>query len=230
MINREKLIRNWYDNQYNLVNVSASQRSMVFKYMHSEMEATYSKASKGSTKAMHILEVGATDETHANFIEDDWQNYVAVDTRVSRKSEKLLANGRLQIEHGDVHNLPYQDGLFQRTIATCVLHHLEKPEIALSEMSRVTTRGGYITIFLPHDPGMMYRLTRVITSARRARKAGLSKELQLIHALEHKNHFLSLKVIIENVFQEHKMYKFSFNYLPKSYNFGLYTIYQIKKC
>ena len=55
---------------------------------------------------------------------------------------------------GDVRFLPLKDGVAQTVLFTEVLEHLSKPEQALSEIWRVMTPGGYLSLSVPFVFGM----------------------------------------------------------------------------
>lgn len=50
---------------------------------------------------------------------------------------------------GDAHQLPFRDGAFPATLCSDVLEHLARPEVALSELARVTAPGGLVFIAVP---------------------------------------------------------------------------------
>ncbi|WP_262030636.1 class I SAM-dependent methyltransferase [Microvirga sp. Mcv34] len=54
------------------------------------------------------------------------------------------ADPRIAIAQGDVCALPFEDGVFDRTLALLVLHFVPESEQALREMSRVTKAGGTV--------------------------------------------------------------------------------------
>lgn len=49
--------------------------------------------------------------------------------------------------HGDIGKMPFDDNVFDMTLAHVVFCHLAEPEKALDEMIRVTKRGGCIAVF-----------------------------------------------------------------------------------
>ncbi len=51
--------------------------------------------------------------------------------------------GQVTVEQGDVHNLRYADGSCDLVIAIGVLPWVPQPELAVTEVARVTKRGGY---------------------------------------------------------------------------------------
>jgi|SRR3989344_731336 len=57
---------------------------------------------------------------------------------------------KLNINKGDIYNLPYNDASFDLVICTEVLEHLEHPEKAVKELARVAKK--YIVISVPNEP------------------------------------------------------------------------------
>jgi SAM-dependent methyltransferase len=97
--------------------------------------------------------------------------------------------------------LPFEDAAFDRLIACHVLEHLYKPHEALREWNRVVRPGGIISIVLPCDPGLMYRLGRFFGPPRRhAKRCGYDPEY--IDALEHVNPIHNLIALIRYYFVE----------------------------
>ena len=101
--------------------------------------------------------------------------------------------------------------------------------MAATELLRVTKPGGVITILLPCDPGLLYRFLRRITSVRKATKINLNQKLKLVHAIENKNHFLSLVEILKYVFAEQHI---DLSFYPnrfRSYDLNAFAIMEITK-
>lgn len=174
-----------------------------------------------------ILEVGGGKAQHSNFVLENYSEYHSLDLR--NFNTNLNNNEKIKFIQGDVHNIPAPNNFYDRVVSTCLLLHLDYPEIALQEMARVVKPDGWISAFVPHDPGALFRFTRSITNYIPTRRLKLHSELRLIRALDHRNHFLSIKTILEEIFQNHKIIKRSFGLVPSSFNFGLYTIYHIQK-
>ena len=164
--------------------------------MHEAMERDYHKQSFPK-----VLEVGANRGEHVPFVRHPFDEYVLTDLHPPTVSAELLADSRLQAESADVTALPYPDAAFDRVIATCLLHHVSDPLAAALQMRRVTRPGGVVTILVPTDPGLAYRVGRALTSGNRARRAGLASQLKLVSALDHTNHFRSIRTQIQHAFR-----------------------------
>ena len=59
--------------------------------------------------------------------------------------------------NADLEALPFGDGVFDACHCAMALHHVERPEAAVAEMSRVVRPGGRImlTAFCPHEQAWM---------------------------------------------------------------------------
>jgi len=215
-------LNEWYESDYSQINASANPKSLAFKYMHKSMEQDFR-----SNLGFEILEIGANIGEHLNFVSQDFESYTLTDIRQTNFLN--WPNPKVKFLVADVEALPFEDGSFDRVISTCVFHHLNDPTKGLEEMRRVVRVGGCITILLPNDPGFMYRILRGITTLRTAKRKGLLDEVQLVHALEHRNHYLSLITLIKWVFASDKV-KLRFRpFGIPSYNLNGLTVINIHR-
>lgn len=193
--------------------------STAHAVLHRLLEAGVEGSPEGS-----LLEVGANRGEHLRFVRHPWAEYVMLDLTAPGVVE--WPRGARFVE-GDAHRLPFPDGRFDRTIMTCVLHHLEDPEVALEELRRVTVPGGRISLLLPTDPGLAYRVVRRLTSVRRAGRAGTAAEDRLSHARQHRNHYASLATLVRHVFRDDDC---AFRHFPAripSWNLNLVSVIQV---
>lgn len=130
---------------------------------------------------------------------------------------------------GDAHGLPFPDAHFDRTVMTCVLHHLTDPERAMVELRRVTRPGGRISVLLPTDPGIAYRAVRALTSGRRSRQSGVARQQQLSHARDHRNHFASLKIMLQSVFADDHVRVRYFPFPVPTWNLNLLAVVSVRR-
>lgn len=139
-----------------------------------------------------------------------------------------LPNGA-QFVVGDAHALPFLDSSFDRTVITCVLHHVEDPERVLEELRRVTRPSGRVSILLPTDRGLPYRAVRAMTSGVLAAKAGRAAEERLYHSREHRNHYASLVTMLRHVFRQDAVRTRPFPTGLPARNLNLVTILQVTR-
>lgn len=135
---------------------------------------------------------------------------------------------KVSIESQNVEQLTYESGTFDRTIVTCVLHHLKNPMQALEEIRRVTMDGGLISIYLPSDPGLLYRIAQMLVSNNSFKNHFSKKELKLLRALEHRNHVSSLLEMIYEIFESDELTFRTFPILNFGWNTSLFQIVTIK--
>ncbi len=212
----------WYEHNYSKICASAIPDSLVFKYAHKSLEKGF-KTNAG----LNILEIGANKGEHVSFVSNDFKKYTLLDIR----HPKFLnfENPKIKFQLGDVEKLPFKDRTYDRIISTCVFHHLNDPIQGLQEIRRVVRIGGHISILLPCDPGIMYRALRRLTTLRTARRYNLLDEVQLVHALEHQNHFLSLRILINWVFKSDVIKNTFLPFYIPSYNLNAITVIKIRR-
>ncbi len=197
--------------------------------------AYHKSLEKGAIKADKILEVGAGEGEHLNFVKHEYLEYFMTDIEIrGKKLPKIRVQeakhlGTIHQEEVDAENLPYLNGEFHRLISTCLLHHLSNPNKALEEWRRVVSNGGQISIYLPHDPGLVYRWIRHWFSHYKIKQINKStmKEVKCLWSLEHRNHYLSLYYMISKVFENDTVVKRNYPIPWLSWNLDLYSVFQI---
>ena len=152
-----------------------------------------------------VLEVGAGSGHHLPYVKGKFDQYVMTDGSddmlkiASQKYTNQLLDKSLIIEKQDATSLSYPDHSFDRLIATHVLEHLPNPVMVLKEWNRVVRPNGVISIVLPCDPGMLWRLGRRLGPRRNARKVGIAYDY--LQAAEHVNSIFNLVVFIRHHFE-----------------------------
>lgn len=152
-----------------------------------------------------VLEVGAGTGHHLPYVKHAFQQYVMTDGNdemleiASKKYQTQASGGSLAIEKQDATALTYPDNSFDRLIATHVLEHLQNPVNVLREWNRIVRPGGVISIVLPCDPGVLWRLGRHFGPRRNATKAGIAYDY--LQAAEHVNAIFNLVAFIRYHFE-----------------------------
>jgi len=212
----------FYNEFYNLVICKAGVGAKSVRATHRDMESKYSK------KEYHdCLELGGGDGEHLNFVKHDFKRYVLLDLRGPKLEEKWSADPRVQALTGDAENVPFPDQTFDRIIVTCLLHHVNDPEKVFVEIRRLLKTGGNATIFLPCDPGILVRIARSLTTARKASKMGF-KGYSLMIVREHRNHIGGLLTMLKFVFRSEKVTCQWRPFFVPSWNSNAYVIVHIE--
>lgn len=88
--------------------------------------------------------------------------------------------------------MPFQDNSFDKVILTCVLPHVERVQKTLEELRRVARPGGKLILYLPCDPGWLYRTGRWLIPRLTAKRYGIDAVKDFCDALDHRNAFLNM--------------------------------------
>jgi SAM-dependent methyltransferase len=222
--NPESILRDWYRNHYSAVSATADG-SFFHTYMHRRMERRVD-----STRSYdRVLEVGGNRGEHIPFVKHPFREYLLTDLHPPTLIPELAGDSRIRTEACDVADIPHPSASFDRVIATCLLHHVASPFKAAQEMRRVAAPGGLITILVPTDPGLAYRVGRALSSGRAARRRGLTDRYRLLGALDHPNHFLSIKEQVLHVFRDDRL---SIDWSPwrvPSMSLNAFTVFSVSK-
>lgn len=222
---KDETSSDWYANNYNRINSTAIPGSLPNQVLHKFLESGLN-----SKKYRIVLEIGANNGEHFDFVIHDYEEYTATDIKLTDVLiEKSRLSKRIIPTEADAHELPFKDSSFDRVLSTCVFHHLANPELALQECLRVTKPGGLISILLPNDPGMMYRFARRLTTIREAKKIGMRDEVEYIHAKEHRNHYLGILCLAKKVFREESIKINAFPFVFPNYNLNFITRIAVTK-
>ena len=221
----EKFINQIYDDNYvKLLNTGSV--GAVFEQTHKTLERGLPKKEFDV-----VLEIGAGQGQHVKFVKHAWKSYLETDIRLDllkRATKSRLQQQGLEQAYADAEDLQnFGDESFDRVIVTCVLAHLKDAEKALLEWRRVLKPNGYLSIYIPSEPGFLLRVARTLTTVPKARKLGYNH--LSFHYREHRNHFPAMKMLLMETFSAD--YKKWYTYpIPKlSWNFSLWKIVQIKK-
>jgi len=196
---------------------------------------THMSLEKGMKKqaSPSVLDIGGGDGQHVPFLSSEFSNYTILD--LLDHSEKLNPAineqdlSKVNFVVGDAEKLPFEDNSFDRIILTCVLHHVDSPANVLNECRRVIRDGGVLSIYLPNDPGMVYRWIRHLGAHKKYAKQTKRpiSEIKYLWAIEHKNHVLGVSVIIKSILQRDSVRRRSHPLALGSWNLNLFQIFQI---
>ena len=152
-----------------------------------------------------VLEVGAGTGEHIKYVRHGFEEYILsdLDQETLRVAEKKLSgvhDGKLKYESQKAESLTYADNSFDRLIAIHVLEHIHQPHIVLREWYRVLKSGGVLSILIPTDPGLAWRLGRNMGPRRNALAKGI--EYDYVMAREHVNSCNNLIALLRHYFPE----------------------------
>jgi len=221
MKNRGKDKDHYYFSDYMEI-MNTGVIGVMSKFIHRFMDYPYKK------RKLKIIEVGAGNGQHLALTSLDYEYYLETDIRdlmqISSKKISELASDRMQIDATYLSQI--KDESFDLLISTCLIVHLEKPELALNNWLRVVKKGGELCIYVPCDPGFILRLVRFFSTRRKFIQMGYDHAYQ--HWTEHRNHFPLINTLIMRVFEGQTVRRSFFPFFLPSWNLNMFVIYRIK--
>jgi len=197
---------------------------IVMNYCHKTLE-NFKLKNKSFDK---ILEIGAGSAPHYNYIKHEYNEYHIVDTSDFAK-DFHKNNDKVKFLSYDGKVLPYENQTFDRIIISHCLEHILSPENFIKEMMRTLKPGGVLSISLPTDPGLVWRLGRKFIKYFTLRKTYkiTDEEFDYMNATEHVNSIFNLISIIKFNYKnsiEEKYYPFRFKLVDINlfYNVHIY--------
>ena len=175
-----------------------------------------------------ILEIGGGFHPHIDFVKHDFSEYYCIDLE-SAQDLKIFINKNHQdinFNYYDGKKIPFPDNHFERIIISHCLEHILEPEKFTNEMMRVLKKDGIISMALPCDPGVLYRIGRFFFKMI-MKKRSEDYDHDYHAACEHVNSIFNLYVILKKKFNVIKE-----DYYPlklKMIDLNLFWIVQIKK-
>jgi len=153
-----------------------------------------------------VLEVGAGTGIHINYVNHSFDKYIMTDLNPPLMDQILLNNtkhgDKISTSVEDATKLSYADNSFDRVIAAHVLEHLPKPHEVLQEWARVLKPGGVLTLVLPCDPGVLWRIGRYAFARQNFLNAGIQYDYWM--AREHVNPINNLVSFTRHFFPQVK--------------------------
>lgn len=192
-------------------------------HYHKDLEIPFTN----EQRIPNVLEIGGGSGEHFPWVKHDFVQYISIDV-FDHESE--VKDSRFIPQVGDASAIAFSNDYFDRAISTCVLHHIATPHKALQELRRVVKSGGYIDLYVPHDPGVLYRSIRHFASHhKQARESNKSmKEIKYLWSQEHLNHFPGLKYAIRKIFEEDEIKEIRRPFPLITWNLNFYSIFRIK--
>lgn len=222
----DPIVEKHYKSNYNKIYYHG-KLGFFEKWTHLSLERTQNTFPR-------ILDVGGGDGQHLIYVKDNFEEYTIVDLMDHSNSLNSgitqFKRNKIRFIQSNIETLPLESDYFDRIICTCVLHHVQDAKAALLEMRRVVKDGGNVSIYLPHDPGMFYRWIRHFVAHRKLKKTtnNSMSGIKYLWALEHRNHYLGLQIIIKEIFKNDSIKIVRSPIRIASWNFNLFSTIQIK--
>lgn len=190
-----KAAHDCYINNYDELNTTKTLSGHFLRKSHQVLEDLIDRRAHYS----RVLEVGAGTGEHFQFVRHSYDRYYMTDRSevmlsAAQKKYAAVSAEKLVFEQQDAAKLSFPDQSFDRLIATHVLEHLPDPVAVLHEWNRLARDGGLVSIVLPCDPGLLWRIGRYFGPRRNARRVGM--EYDYLMATEHINSIFNLIVQI----------------------------------
>lgn len=188
-----------FSDVYDQTNYSSALQAWVMRSSHRLTEKPFA----ADAFFGRVLEIGAGTGEHIPFVRHDFDEYVLTDhdpktLDIARTKLSGLYDGKLSFDTQSGATLSYPDNYFDRVVATHVLEHISPPHLAIKEWARVLKNQGTLSILIPTDPGLAWRLGRNLGPRKRALAQGLAYDY--IMAREHVNACNNLIAILRHYF------------------------------
>jgi len=196
----------------------------LMRYCHRKLECF-----KRKEKYSKVLEIGAGNTPHLDYLKHDYDEYFIAETS-TYALEFYKEMKSVKAYSYDGVNLPFENNLFDRIIISHCLEHISEPEKFLFEAMNKLRNGGVLSISLPTDPGLLWRLGKIFTkyyTAKRTYKIS-SNEYDYLLATEHINSIFNLISLIRYNYKN----QIKENFLPfkiKLIDLNLFYIVHITK-
>lgn len=188
-----------FEANYEKLNYSGNLSSKVLAHSHVVLEKAFGPDDHFSK----VLEIGAGSGQHPKTVRHSFDEYWVTDGNdrmLDQAREQLGDDKRFHYQVEDARKLSVDDASFDRVIATHVLEHIVHPHDVLREWTRILKPGGTLSLVLPCDPGLAWRIGRSIGVRKRATDAGLEYDYWM--AREHVNSIFNLVTFINFYYKD----------------------------
>ncbi len=161
-----------------------------------------------------VLEIGAGSSPHIDYVNHNFKKYFFLESSnfaINFLKKKFSKNKKIYYKFYKNNKIPFKKNYFDRIIISHVLEHIPDPENYLNQMFEHLKKNGVLSIALPNDPGILWRLGRFFLKVFKVKKILNLTEDQYNYmiATEHINSIFNLISIIK--------YKYNKNIIDESY-------------
>jgi len=166
---------------------------VLMRYCHRQLE---SKLPNKEFKK--ILEIGAGSEPHVSYIKSKDFVYFILEKSKYRSPIKKIKSGKIFYKYYNGKKIPFKPNTFDRVIISHTLEHIPNPEFFIKGVMKLLKRGGVLSISLPTDPGLFYRISRMVNKifSFNSKLKISALEYDYSNAIEHINSIFNLVNII----------------------------------
>ena len=195
---------------------------ILMKLSHKKMEMINDKQSI-------ILEIGAGTKPHIEYLKHDFDEYHIVDL-YDELNEFYKKFNKVKYKKYDGRILPFENNSFNRIIISHCLEHIPDPEQFLLEMFSKLKPSGILSIALPNDPGILWRLGRSFGNLFINKHTHKMNKLEndYMNAKEHINSIFNLRTIIKKNFKNNLIERYE-PFKIKSVDLNIFYIVNIIK-
>ena len=175
-----------------------------------------------------ILEIGGGFHPHIDFVKHEFKEYYCIDLESAQDLKTFINknHSKINFNYYDGKKIPFPDNHFERIVISHCLEHILEAEKFTVEMMRVLKKDGIISMALPCDPGVLYRIGRFFFKMV-MKKRSEDYDHDYHAACEHVNSIFNLNVILKKKFN---VIKEEFYPLKlKMIDLNLFWIIQIRK-
>lgn len=199
---------------------------LIYFFNHKLLELGFSKKIYNK----HIIEIGGGAQPHIHYMDiKNISSYTIVDSIKYKKNILLLKKKYKNIKFNF---LDYRKKIkkknYTRLIASHTFEHMNNFEKDFINLMKCLNRRSLISIALPCDPGILWRLLQLIYYYKQKKNYGWRsmREKDLSHARDHCTPVQNITKILNYYFFNIK--KFYFPFLVPSINLNIFLILQLK--
>lgn len=166
---------------------------VLMRYCHRQLESKLP-----NKKFKKILEIGAGSEPHVSYIKSKDFVYFILEKSKYRSPIKKIKSGKIFYRYYNGNKIPFKPNTFDRVIISHTLEHIPNPEFFIKGVMKLLKRGGVLSISLPTDPGLFYRISRMVNKifSFNSKLKISALEYDYSNAIEHINSIFNLVNII----------------------------------